>query len=138
MMQTDAAAIAVGCAAGARRKAHLHTLETLDGRTVAARRANELAGVFEADMGAAGKTAGGRMAARRAAVLVAIAEDTAARRLAGEADVSVDDVVRADGAASRAIRALDIKPTATIETLRASMIPTLGELLQRRSKAAPP
>ena len=110
MMQADAVEIPVGSASVPRRKAQLQTLESLDARTRAARRANELAAVFAGEMGEAGNSPAGRLAARRAAVLTAVAEDVAARRLGGDAAVSVDDVVRSDGAASRAMRALGIKP----------------------------
>ena len=112
-MQSNTAQMPARSAPVAPRKPQLCTLETLDGRTVAARRANELAAAFERDMGAAGTMASGKLAARRAAVLTAVAEDVAARRLAGDAAVSVDDVVRSDGVASRAVRALNIKPAAS-------------------------
>lgn len=95
----------------ARGKQRLCTLESLDGRTVAARRARELATCFETELGG-NVTASQRIAVERAAALVAIAEDARARRLAGEPDVSLEDLVRIDNAAARAVKALGIKAAA--------------------------
>jgi hypothetical protein len=95
----------------ARRKLRLCTLDSLDGRTIAARRARELAAAFEAELGDT-LSAGQRIAIERAAALVAIAEDAKARRLAGDRGVTLDDIVRVDGAAARAVKALGIKPGA--------------------------
>ena len=83
----------------------LLTLDHLDGRTLAARRANELAAAFEAELGAVSGTQ--RLAIRRAAMLTAIAEDVAARQLAGEAP-DLDQVIRASNAARRAVHDLGI------------------------------
>jgi hypothetical protein len=41
---------------------------------------------------------------------MAIAEDTRARRLAGDPSVTLDDLVRVDSAARRAVRDLGIRP----------------------------
>jgi hypothetical protein len=94
-----------------RRKAQLCTLSALDGRTVAARRARELARGFEAELGGTA-TASRRFAIERAAALVALAEDAKARRLAGDQSVTLEDIVRIDNSAARAVRALGIKPNA--------------------------
>jgi hypothetical protein len=100
------------CTPPIRAKARLRTLESLDGRTIGARRAKELAKGFAAELAAGGLTATQRLAIERAAQLVAVAEDARVRRLAGDPSVTLDDVVRTDGAASRAVRALGIKPGA--------------------------
>ncbi len=59
----------------------------------------------------------------RAAMLTAVAEDLQARRLAGE-PIAIDDLVRADSTARRAVRDLNIKPGAgaTRETIRERLI----------------
>jgi hypothetical protein len=92
----------------ARGKVRLLTLEAMDGRTVAARRARELARGFEAELGRT-LSSTQRLAVERAAALVAIAEDAQARRLAGDPAVSLEDLVRVDNAAQRAVRQLGIK-----------------------------
>jgi hypothetical protein len=83
----------------------------LDGRTVGARRARELAQSFEAELGGT-VTSAQRAAIERAATLMALAEDAQARRLAGDPSVSLEDLVRIDNAAMRAVRQLGIKPGA--------------------------
>jgi hypothetical protein len=95
------------------------------GSTVAARRAAELAKGFEAELGGS-LTASQRLAIERAAALVALAEDAKARRLAGDERISLDDVVRVDGAAARAVKALGIKAAG------APKPPTLADHLARR------
>ena len=64
-----------------------------------------------------------RAAVSRAAMLTAIAEDLQARRLSGE-PVAIDELVRADSTARRAIRDLGIKPgqAAPRETIRERLI----------------
>jgi hypothetical protein len=95
--------------ADVRGKRRLCTIERLDGRTVAARRARELAKGFEAELGGT-ITTSQRFAIERAAALVALAEDAKARRLAGDAAITLEDVVRVDNSAARAVKALGIKP----------------------------
>ena len=110
--------IGAGCVPAGRRKRgprpkpHLRTLESLDGRTVGARRAHELAQGFQAEFGGT-VSATQRFAIERAAALVALAEDAKARRLAGDTAVSLEDIVRTDNAAARAVKALG-KPGAAI------------------------
>jgi hypothetical protein len=111
MMLINSAEIPSASPPTARGKQRLCTIESLDGRTIAARRARELAQGFQAELGVA-LTATQRLAVERAAVLVALAEDTKARRLAGDIGISLDDVVRVDNAAARAVKALGIKPGA--------------------------
>jgi hypothetical protein len=88
-----------------RGKARLLTLDGMDGRTVAARRARELARGFEAELGGT-LTPTQRIAIERAAALTAIAEDAQARRLAGDLAISLEDVVRTTNASTRAVRQL--------------------------------
>ena len=66
-------------------KTHLRTLDSLDGRTRAAQRARALIQSFEADLGRHPSSAD-LLAVRQAAMLTAIAEDAAARQLAGDAE----------------------------------------------------
>jgi hypothetical protein len=66
-------------------KTHLRTLDSLDGRTRAAQRARALIQSFEADLGR-DPSAADLLAVRQAAMLTAIAEDAAARQLAGDAE----------------------------------------------------
>jgi hypothetical protein len=127
-MQAAAEQIPVVSSPVARRKAQLCTLSALDGRTVAARRARELAKGFEAELGGT-VTVSRRFAIERAAALVALAEDAKARRLAGDAAITLEDVVRVDNAAARAVKALGIKPGAPAK------VPTLQEHLARRAAA---
>jgi hypothetical protein len=109
-----------------RRKQRLCTIESLDGRTIAARRARELARGFAAELGGS-VTASQRLAIERAAALVALAEDARARRLAGDTAVSLEDIVRTDNAAARAVKALG-KSGAQIPAP-----PTPAECLARRA-----
>jgi hypothetical protein len=103
-VQSDAAEIAADPVPTIRGKQRLQTLAHLDQRTRASRRAHELVAAFEAEIGSK-ITTSQRLAIERAAMLTAIAEDAKARRLAGEA-ISINDIVRADGAAHRALKAV--------------------------------
>jgi len=118
-MQAKAAEIDADRAPAVRGKQRLCTVADLDGRTRAARRARELAKAFEDEIGGT-ISASQRLAIERAAALVALSEDAKARRLAGDRDISLDDVVRVDGAAQRAVKALalDRKRQPAIMTLR--------------------
>jgi hypothetical protein len=49
-----------------------------------------------------------RIAIDRAATLTVVAEDARARRLAGDLDITLDDLVRTDRAAAAAVRALGL------------------------------
>jgi hypothetical protein len=92
-------------------KARLLTLDAMDGRTIAARRARELARGFEAELGGS-LSVSRRLAVERAAALVAIAEDAQAKRLSGTTEVSLGDLIRVTNAAERAVRQLGIKAPA--------------------------
>jgi hypothetical protein len=94
-----------------RGKTRLRTIQALDGRTLAAKRAHELAQGFVCELGGT-ITASQRLAIERAAALAALSEDAQARRLSGSPDITLEDLVRIDNAAMRAVKALGIKPAA--------------------------
>jgi hypothetical protein len=96
--------IAAGSAVKRSPKARLLTVGHLDGRTRAAKRACAIAA--ELELGFGGKiTAVQKATIGRAAVLCALAEDLGARRLAGQ-PIPFDYLLRAEGCAKRAIRAV--------------------------------
>jgi hypothetical protein len=132
-MYADASQIAVTSDADARLKAagkvRLRTLRTLDGRTIAAKRAAALAETFAAELGQL--TPAQRVRVETAAMLSAIAEDAQTRRLAGDDTITLDDLVRAVSAARRAVRDLGLhdrkhKPAG----------PTLDQYLATKSRVA--
>lgn len=84
-MQADAARIGADSVTVPLPKQRLHTLESLDGRTRASRRAHAIIQSFEVDLGPH-LSAGQRLAIRHAAMLSALAEDATARHLAGDAE----------------------------------------------------
>src|SRR5262252_8413274 len=110
-MQPVAAAIDTGNTPTARPvtagKLRLVTIGDLDGRTKASRRARELAATFEEELGG-NLSAAQRLAVERAAALTALAEDARVRHLAGDAGVTLEDVVRVGNASSRAVKALGL------------------------------
>jgi hypothetical protein len=85
------------------RKTRLLTVGHLDRRTRAAKRARTIAA--ELARGWDGITQVQQQAVERAGMLCAIAEDLLARRLAGQ-PVSLDETLRAEGCAKRAIRSV--------------------------------
>jgi hypothetical protein len=85
------------------RKRRLWTAQHIDRRTRGSKRARVLAA--ELERGWDGITTVQRQAIGRAAIWCAIAEDLAARRLAGQL-IPLDDVLRAEGVARRGIRAV--------------------------------
>ena len=98
-------------------KLRLLTLSDLDGRTAAAKRARSLAAALADELGGA-ITASQGAAVERAATLVALAEDVRSRRLAGDVkSVSLEDLVRVDAAADRALRRLGLKRTEAPPTM---------------------
>jgi hypothetical protein len=107
----DIAGITGTCMPSIAGKVRLRTLKAMDGRTIGARRARELAKGFAAELGGT-IAATQRLAIERAAQLVALSENARVRRLAGDQTVTLEDVVRVDNAAGRAVRALGIKPGA--------------------------
>ena len=100
-----------------RRQARYRLHTDIDGRTRSGRRARELARQFERALGN-DLTDGQRLAIARAATLTAIAEDRRTRALAGE-PVLLDDLVRIENLASRAVKALGLdrkrEPTAQLD-----------------------
>jgi hypothetical protein len=103
------------------------------GRTPAGRRRRDLVTVFVDALGGADKVTGVQlMDIRRAAELTALAEETRAKALCeGTSSVDLAALVRLEGAASRAVRALGVKsgPAAT-------RAPTIGEWLAARTSRA--
>jgi len=101
-------------------KLRLIELSQLDGRTRAARRAREIVSQLSAELG--GKLSPIQNAAvERAAALLALAEDARTRRLAGDEAVGLNDLVRIDGSADRALRRLrsiTANPSPSSMTLR--------------------
>jgi hypothetical protein len=94
-------------AANPARKQRLWTAQHVDGRTRGAKRARAIAAELEHNFGGE-VTKVQRHAIERAAMWCAIAEDLAARRLAGQL-IPLDDVLRAEGVAKRALRSLGIR-----------------------------
>jgi hypothetical protein len=99
-MHTD---IAAGSAVKRSRKTRLWTAQHVDGRTRGAKRARATAA--ELARGWDGMTPVQRQMLDRAAMLTALSEDLLARRLAGQ-PVSFDELLRVEGCAKRAIRAV--------------------------------
>src|SRR5260370_26857402 len=97
-LRTDIAA-----SPAAKRGRRLLTAGHLDRRTRGVKRARTIAA--ELERGWDGITPVQRQAIGRAAMLCAIAEDAVARRLSGE-PIPISDVLRAEGVAKRAIRAV--------------------------------
>jgi hypothetical protein len=101
------AEIAAGPAVKRSRKSRLWTAQHVDGRTRGAKRARAIAAELEHSFGGE-VTKVQRHAIERAAMWCAIAEDLAARRLAGQL-IPLDDVLRAEGVAKRALRSLGVR-----------------------------
>jgi hypothetical protein len=102
-------------------KARLMTVAHLDRRTRASKRACEIAAELEQGFGVDITTIQ-RQIIGRAAVLCALAEDMATRRLAGQ-PIPIGDVLRAEGVAKRAVEAViaacPVKPAAARALRRA-------------------
>lgn len=97
------------------RRAQHRTVADLGKRSRAGRRAAELMAQFEAALGG-DLTATQQLAIERAATLTALTEDAQVRRLAGDRTITLDELVRIDNAARRAVRDLGIKPGAARST----------------------
>jgi hypothetical protein len=89
-----------------RRRARYRKAGELDLRTRGGRRAKELIAEFTAALGGQ-LTPAQALAVFRAATLVALAESARARGLAGD-KICMDDIVRLDHSAERAVRQLGI------------------------------
>jgi hypothetical protein len=111
-MLTNSAEMAAENGPIACEKRRLCTADTIDQRTRGAKRLAEMVATFEAELTKAGRAvaAAERAAIRNAALLSAISEDAAARRLAGDVTATLEDIVRLSRASAAAIRALGIKP----------------------------
>jgi hypothetical protein len=108
---------------------------TLDGRTLVARRRRELIDIYIAALGGpASLSEGQRLDIRKAAELTALAEQARARAMReGTSDASeLSAMIRLEGMAARAVRALNIKPQAS-----QPKPPSLAEYLaSKRASAA--
>ncbi len=103
-----------------------------DGRSRLMRRRRDLIAIFVADLGGdAAVTPSLMVSVTRAADAVAIAESHRSRALRGEA-INLDDLVRVENIASRAVKALGIKPGAG-----GAKPPSLSDYLASR-KPSPP
>ncbi len=101
-----------------------------DGRSVLMRRRRDVfATLIEALGGEAAVSAATMLSVRRAADAISLAEEYRARALRGE-QVVLDDLVRLENAASRAVKALGIKRE------RADPAPTLAEIIARHNAEA--
>ena len=113
-MHTDTVVIP---AAKRSSKTRLLTAGHLDGRTRASKRARAIAAELQAGFGDA-ITKVQRQAIERAAVLSVLAEDLVMRRLAGQ-PIPFDHLLRAEGCAKRAIRAVlaecPVKPARALD-----------------------
>jgi hypothetical protein len=84
-LPADTPAMPAKVARKSRGKARLLTIDSIDGRTLAARRAHELIEAIEADLGGrAHLTTGARQLIQRAAILGTYIESCEARWLAGQ------------------------------------------------------
>jgi hypothetical protein len=117
----------------ARGKRRLCTIDALDQRTRGAKRVAEMVATLEAELRKTRRmlTAAEGAAIRNAALLSAISEDAGARRLAGDATVTLEDVVRLSRASTAAVRALGIRPAA------GPAPPTLAEHFASRAAERP-
>jgi hypothetical protein len=86
------------------RKRRLWTAQHVDRRTRGSKRARKLAAELARGFGT-GITEVQRRACEQAGMLAALAEDLAARRLAGQ-PISINELLRAEGVAKRAIKAV--------------------------------
>lgn len=111
-------------------KLRLATLDSLDGRTKAARLARALVDNIEADLGGADcLSAGERQLAQRAGVLAAMLESQEAAWLAGD-KFNLTDYLASINAQRRVLESLGLQRRTKDVT------PTLGEYLQRRASEA--
>jgi hypothetical protein len=92
---------------GRKGKTRLRTLAKLDQRTVAARRARELIALWTKALGGA-PTPVEQMAISHAAACKVLCEDFQARRLAGDASVTAEQLVKLSNIMTRAVNALNL------------------------------
>src|SRR5438132_8680455 len=116
----------------AKRKTRLLTAGHLDRRTRGVKRARAIAA--ELERGWNGITPVQRQAIGRAAMLCAIAEDAVARRLAGQ-PIPISDVLRAEGVAKRAVKAVLAERPEPPAPPRFSPMKVLREEAAKKAKA---
>ena len=144
-MADDSAGIEVGSGRKGRRSgaARLRSIEDLDGRTTASRKARQLLSGIESDLGGADLlSVGQRQLAQRAALLGALIEDAEARWAAGES-IDIDPYLRAVGVQRRVLatlglerRARDVTPSEDLQSYlsaRRRVAEAAGEPLEVRS-----
>jgi tagatose-1,6-bisphosphate aldolase non-catalytic subunit AgaZ/GatZ len=103
-------------------------LPGLDGRTAGGRRRRDLIEAFVAALGGADACSDVTMVAVvRAAELTAVAEEARAAALKGDPTVDLGSLVRIEGAADRAVRALGLKAVV------AAKAPSLQEHLAKQA-----
>jgi hypothetical protein len=90
-----------------RGKTRLRTLDRLDGRTVAAKRARQLIALWAHALGHAPSPVEA-MAITHAAACVAICEDAQTRRLAGDTSITPEQITKLSNIATRAVNALNL------------------------------
>jgi hypothetical protein len=115
------------------RKTRLWTAQHVDGRTRGAKRARAIAA--ELARGWDGMTPVQRQMLDRAAMLTALSEDLLARRLAGQ-PVSFDELLRAEGCAKRAIKAVLAERPQPPAAPRFSPMKALREEAARKAQQA--
>jgi hypothetical protein len=126
-LRTDIAA-----SPAAKRGRRLLTAGHLDRRTRGVKRARTIAA--ELERGWDGITPVQRQAIERASMLSALAEDLLARRLAGQ-PVSLDELLRAEGCAKRAVRAVLAERPVPPAPPRFSPMKVLREEAAKKAKA---
>lgn len=114
---------------GYRRKGRLITFDSVDGRTLAARKVRRLLKLYQRELGRRPRPVEIELM-QRCAVLQVLAEDARTRVLRGDRNVSYLEVVRADGAARRALQALQALPR-RVRAQPDDGVPSIGELMAR-------
>jgi hypothetical protein len=117
----------------AKRGRRMLTPSHLDRRTRGAKRARSIAAELERGFGGE-ITPVQRQAIGRAGMWCAIAEDLAARRLAGQL-IPLDDVLRAEGVAKRAVKAVLAERPEPPTPPRISPMKVLREEAARKAQA---
>jgi hypothetical protein len=114
------------------RKRRLWTAQNVDGRTRGAKRARAIAA--ELARGWDGIAPVQRQMLDRAAMLIALSEDLLARRLAGQ-PISFDELLRSEGCAKRALRAVLAERPVPPAPPRFSPMKVLREEAAKKAKA---
>jgi hypothetical protein len=117
----------------AKRGRRLLTVRYVDGRTRGGKRARKLAAELARGFGTAISEMQ-RRSCEQAGMLAALAEDLAARRLAGQ-PISFDELLRSEGVARRAIRAVRAECPAPPPAPRFSPMKALREAEAARKAA---